>query len=162
MERHEAALQGEIPGGFRTNDSRNPREGFTSEILTQLRVEGGADCAAAIFAYANAGYSWQLFAILLLAPDLSFIGYLAGPRIGAAIYNFAHNYAGALALWVAGGVIQAPLLSILALIWIAHIGLDRALCYGLKLSTSFSDTHLGPIGRSRHGPKQSDEAHRSR
>jgi hypothetical protein len=119
MERHEAALQGEIPGGFRTNDSRNPREGFTSEILTQLRVEGAAACAAA-------------------------------------------NYAGALVLWIAGGVIQAPLLSILALIWIAHIGLDRALGYGLKLSTSFSDTHLGPIGRSRHGPKQSDEAHRSR
>ncbi len=145
---------------LRTGDSL--REGFTSEILTQLRLEGAAVCAAAIFAYANAGYSWQLFATSLPCPDLSFIGYLAGPRIGAAIYNSAHSYAGALALWVAGGVIHAPLLSTLALIWIAHIGFDRALGYGLKLSTSFNDTHLGPIGRSRQGAKQSDEAHRSR
>ena len=35
-----------------------------------------------------------------------------------------------------------------ALIWIAHIGLDRALGYGLKYATGFGDTHLGHIGHS--------------
>jgi hypothetical protein len=28
------------------------------------------------------------------------------------------------------------------LIWIAHIGVDRALGYGLKYPSSFKDTHL--------------------
>ena len=40
------------------------------------------------------------------------------------------------------------LLQALALIWIAHIGLDRALGYGLKYATGFGDTHLGRIGRA--------------
>ena len=34
-----------------------------------------------------------------------------------------------------------------AAILIAHVGFDRALGYGLKLPTSFRDTHLGRIGR---------------
>jgi hypothetical protein len=34
-----------------------------------------------------------------------------------------------------------------ALIWIAHIAIDRALAHGLKLPTGFQDTHLGRIGR---------------
>jgi len=156
MEPRAAALQGNVLGGLRSGDRDSLREVFTSEILTLLRLEGAAVCAAAIFAYANTGSSWPLFSLLFLSPDLSFIGYLAGPRIGAAIYNSAHSYAGAVVLWGAGGVVHAPLLSTLALIWIAHIGFDRALGYGLKLSTSFNETHLGLIGHSRRRAKRSD------
>jgi hypothetical protein len=32
-----------------------------------------------------------------------------------------------------------------ALIWLAHIGMDRALGYGLKYPTTFKDTHLGHV-----------------
>jgi hypothetical protein len=30
----------------------------------------------------------------------------------------------------------------IALIWLAHLGLDRMLGYGLKYPTEFNDTHL--------------------
>ena len=35
------------------------------------------------------------------------------------------------------------------MIWLAHIGIDRALGYGLKYSTGFGFTHLGRIGKER-------------
>jgi hypothetical protein len=39
-----------------------------------------------------------------------------------------------------------PLAGPLALIWLAHIGIDRALGYGLKYASGFGFTHLGRIG----------------
>jgi hypothetical protein len=46
------------------------------------------------------------------------------------------------------GILTAnSLLLGLGAIWLAHIGMDRALGYGFKLSTGFRDTHLGQIGR---------------
>jgi len=112
-----------------------------------LRLEGAAAFAASAALYAHAGYSWPLFAVLLLAPDLAMLGYLLGPRIGAGAYNVAHTYALALPLALLGFLAGRPAVLALALIWIAHIGVDRALGYGLKYPTGFSDTHLGRIGR---------------
>ena len=37
----------------------------------------------------------------------------------------------------------------MAAIWTAHIAMDRALGYGLKLPTGFTDTHLGRIGKGK-------------
>ena len=76
------------------------------------------------------------------------LAYLAGPRVGAAVYNFVHTYVVALALALAGFFAAIPALTAAGLILIAHIGLDRALGYGLKYSTAFGDTHLGRIGRA--------------
>ena len=113
-----------------------------------LRLEGAAVLAAAVAAYASIGGSWLLFALLLLAPDLAMIGYRFGPVVGAAAYNAAHAYVAPAALGAAGLALGAPTMQALALIWIAHIGLDRALGYGLKYATGFGDTHLGRVGRS--------------
>jgi hypothetical protein len=33
----------------------------------------------------------------------------------------------------------------LCVIWVAHIGFDRLLGYGLKYPTAFKDTHLGKV-----------------
>jgi Domain of unknown function (DUF4260) len=99
--------------------------------------------------YALSGGSWPLFFLLILAPDLSMLGYLAGPRIGAIAYNLVHALIAPLcllALGFLGG--QEPAIHI-AMIWLAHIAIDRALGYGLKFSTGFQDTHLGRIGRDR-------------
>jgi hypothetical protein len=74
-------------------------------------------------------------------------GYLAGPRTGARVYNAFHAYLGPLALVSAGALAMRPLAVDLALIWMAHIGMDRALGYGLKYTSSFGDTHLGRVGR---------------
>jgi hypothetical protein len=118
------------------------------------RLEGLALLAAAILAYAQAGQGWLLFAVLFLAPDLSFAGYLAGPRAGAWAYNLAHSLIGPLLLGAAGLLGGADLAIGLALIWLAHIGFDRALGYGLKSSEGFGVTHLGLIGAARRAARQ--------
>jgi hypothetical protein len=84
---------------------------------------------------------------LLLAPDVSMLGYLAGPRIGAATYNLAHNLVTALGVIAIGWLVPVAPLALAGAILFAHVGMDRALGYGLKLPTDFRDTHLGRIGR---------------
>lgn len=112
-----------------------------------LRLEGLCVFAAAAFGYAGSGYGWGVFAMFFLTPDLSFLGYLAGPRVGAICYNAAHSYVGAV-LCVAGGLgLGDSALLAAGLIWCAHIGFDRALGYGLKYAQGFGFTHLGRIGR---------------
>ena len=107
-----------------------------------LRAEGLAVLAATLWIYAVLGWSWWLFAALILAPDLSMLGYLWGPRIGAAAYNAAHTYLAPAGLIALGALTVSPLLGSLALIWAAHIGLDRMLGYGLKYPHGFKATHL--------------------
>jgi len=106
-------------------------------------------CAAAVLAacYAVAGGSWLLFAVLLLAPDLSMLGYFAGPRIGALAYNLAHSLIGPAVLASIAWFTASNAALFVALIWAFHIAGDRALGYGLKLPGSFQETHLGRIGR---------------
>ena len=111
-----------------------------------LRLEGAAVALAAAFAFSRSGASWWLFAALILAPDLSMLFYLAGSRIGAAAYNAAHVTIGPLALAAASWALGWPAGIAMALVWITHIGIDRALGYGLKYSGGFKLTHLGMIG----------------
>lgn len=83
---------------------------------------------------------------MILAPDLSMLGYLGGPRAGAAAYNLAHTYAAPLALAVVTAfALPTALGPLAALVWVAHVGIDRALGYGLKGTAGFKHTHLGPL-----------------
>jgi hypothetical protein len=107
-----------------------------------LRLEGLATLVAAILLYARQDTTWWLFAVLLLAPDLSALGYLFGPSAGAALYNFAHTFVGPLALGAIGVLADHELARALALIWTAHLGMDHAAGYGLKYPSAFKDTHL--------------------
>ncbi|MDQ0037055.1 hypothetical protein J2W30_004830 [Variovorax boronicumulans] len=117
-------------------------------VRTLLRLEGAFVLAAALAAYTQFGLGWGVFALWLLVPDLSLLGYLAGPRVGAALYNAAHSYVGPVALLVLGVLAAMPWAVAGALIWFTHIGLDRALGYGLKYVSGFGLTHLGRIGRA--------------
>lgn len=119
----------------------------TGGVRLVLRFEGLCVLIAALVAYSKFGIGWGTFALFFLAPDLSLIGYLAGPKIGAISYNLAHSYVGALAGLVAGLVLPNPMLLCAGIIWFAHIGFDRALGYGLKYAEGFGLTHLGRIGR---------------
>jgi hypothetical protein len=119
----------------------------TGSVRGILRLEGAAALAGAVALYAHAGFSWPVFALLFLAPDLAMLGYLAGPKTGAVAYNLVHTYAGPPILALAGYLFTTDLALALALTWVAHIGLDRALGYGLKYPTRFGDTHLGRVGR---------------
>lgn len=119
----------------------------TGGVRLVLRLEGLCVLIAASVAYSKFDLGWGTFALFFLAPDLSFLGYLAGPRVGAISYNVAHSYIGPVTCLVASFVLPAPTLLCVGIIWCAHIGFDRALGYGLKYSEGFSFTHLGRIGR---------------
>ena len=110
-----------------------------------LRAEGAVLLALAVFGYARSGRSWWLFLVLLLAPDVSAVGYLAGKRLGAATYNAAHTYLGPAVLLTIGTIDRSPLLLSLGFVWFAHIGMDRAAGYGLKYRDAFAHTHLGML-----------------
>lgn len=114
-----------------------------------LRLEGFALTVVALALYARAGGTATLFALLFLAPDVSMLFYVFGPRIGAAAYNTAHSTLAPLALVAVSLSAPQPAILPVALIWLAHIGFDRALGYGLKRATGFGDTHLGRIGKAQ-------------
>ena len=120
----------------------------TGGLRTLLRLEGLTLFIGMTLLYAVWGGSWWIYLLLFLAPDLSFAGYLAGPRAGAIGYNAAHSYLAPMALMAAGFGTASPLTLSIAMIWLAHIKPDRALGYGLKYPARSSFTHLGRIGRS--------------
>ncbi len=92
--------------------------------------------------------AWWWFFVLLLAPDLSMIGYLLGPRAGAIVYDAVHHRAVSVGLFIVGGVLDIAWLQAAALILFAHSSFDRVMGYGLKYADSFQHTHLGMIGRA--------------
>ena len=107
-----------------------------------LRMEGLTVLIAAIAAYAHQGGSIWLFLALILAPDLGMIGYLRGVRVGSIVYNALHMYTLPALLAAAAIAFNLPTLLLIALIWFAHIGMDRVAGYGLKYPTEFKDTHM--------------------
>ena len=111
-----------------------------------LRLESAAIFVACVIALIRLGCPGWLAAVLALAPDLAMLGYLLNPRVGAISYNLAHFQMLAIALATFGFFSSLPTLIFVGLIWLAHIEWDRALGYGLKLS-SFQNTHLGRIGK---------------
>lgn len=121
-----------------------------SQTTAWQRLEGAATVAASLVIYAGIDASWWLCALIFI-PDLSIAGYLLGSQRGQTIYNTAHNYALPLLLAIGGYWVSNDLLLALAVIWIAHIGIDRTLGYGLKEQDGFKYTHLGMIGATRQG-----------
>ena len=110
-----------------------------------LRLEGLAVIAAAVTAYITLGGSGWLFAALLFVPDVSMVGYLVNPRAGSIIYNAVHNYIAPAAVMGLSLLLHSDAGVHIALIWLAHIGMDRMLGFGLKYPTVFKDTHLQHI-----------------
>ena len=114
-----------------------------------LRLDGLAVAVAAIAAFAATGGNWWLFALLILTPDLAMLGLLAGEKTGATIYNWAHSYILPIILGAAGYFGGLGWLLPVALIWVAHIGIDRAVGYGLKYPHAIDHTHLGVMGKTK-------------
>jgi hypothetical protein len=107
-----------------------------------LHLEGACVLLLTIILYRAGHFHWWLFAALLLAPDLAMLGYLANVRIGGAIYNLVHTEAGPVLLLAVSILAPLPAVEPYALIWLAHLGMDRMLGFGLKYPTQFRDTHL--------------------
>ena len=116
--------------------------------LAILRAEGAVLLAASLITFfAGLDEPWWIVPLLLLLRDVLMVGYASSSRLGAVLYNAAHAYPlpALLGLWATWA--DRPLGQAVALVWFAHIGMDRALGYGLKYETDFKDTHLGRIGR---------------
>lgn len=120
-------------------------------VRAWLRLEALVVFAGAMLVWIALDGGWLTFALLFFLPDLSFVAYLLGPRVGAMVYNLAHSYAIPAVLAIAGASLDQATVILAGSLWTAHIGFDRVLGYGLKYPTGFSDTHLGKIGRSRSG-----------
>jgi hypothetical protein len=129
----------------------HPRESgvVTGRPRAFLRIEGLALLVAALIAYSHTGQAWWLLPATLLLPDLGAVGYLLSRRTGALLYNLAHATPLPFALLGLGLWLADMLVVALALVWFAHIGMDRAMAYGLKHDDDPSHTHLGWHGRPR-------------
>jgi hypothetical protein len=121
-----------------------------------LRLEGVAVATVAAAAYYALGGPLWLFLLGALAPDLAMLGYLGGTRLGSVTYNAAHTYVGPLALASVGLLAAVPVVVLVSLVWVAHIGVDRAVGYGLKYPTGFEDTHLGRVATNPVAPAPVD------
>lgn len=126
---------------------------MTRQVLVTQRVEAGAVALIALAAVVALYPDWWWMTLAaFLAFDLSMLGYLRSTAAGATTYNLVHNYAFPAAAGVAALALEpaSPAAStaagVLACAWAFHVGVDRALGYGLKLPDSFTNTHLGRIG----------------
>jgi hypothetical protein len=119
------------------------RSGVFTKPGFLLRIEGALDLALSLIFYQAIHADWLLFVVLLLVPDLSILGYLRGVRLGTICYNLVHTLTGPFLLIGCAYLTRSLWLLPYALIWTAHIGLDRMLGFGLKHPSGFRDTHLG-------------------
>ncbi len=128
----------------RSGETKIPEAGVVQGVPRMvLRAEGMVLALAAGTMYQFFHGSWILFILLFLVPDVFMIGYLINKRAGALLYNVGHSTIGPLVLVWAGWFFGTENLYLLGLIWLAHVGFDRLVGYGLKYGDDFKHTHLG-------------------
>ena len=113
-----------------------------------LKVEELFMFGLSIYVFSTLNFAWWWYPVLLFTPDLSMLGYVINPRVGALTYNFVHLKALGITVYMAGAIVANPLLQLAGLILFGHSSLDRVMGYGLKYPDSFQHTHLGMIGKS--------------
>ena len=113
-----------------------------------LRLEQLGLLALAVLLFSQLAYAWWWYLVLFLLPDLGMLGYLAGPRLGAATYNLTHHQGLAVLCYALGFYIGMPALLLAGTVLLGHSAFDRVMGYGLKYATDFKDTHLGRLGNS--------------
>jgi hypothetical protein len=116
-------------------------------MKTLLKLEGFALFVLSIFLFSRLDYSWWVYPLFFFVPDISMIGYFRNSRLGALIYNIVHHYGVSIGLYILGFFLGSQLLQLVGVILLGHSSLDRALGYGLKYSDTFTNTHLGRIGK---------------
>jgi Domain of unknown function (DUF4260) len=117
-----------------------------------LRIEAATLLAGSLIAYSSTHRSWWLVPVILFLPDLFMVGYLGGAHLGAIAYNLAHNTALPTVVVGLGWWQHQSLALAFGLVWLAHIGMDRLMGFGLKYNDNFQHTHLGHLGRT-HKPR---------
>jgi hypothetical protein len=126
-------------GPFAIRPTQGP---WRDPVAMLLRAEALVELGLAVWAYRALGGGWLIFAALFLVPDFSMAGYLVNRQAGAHAYNLGHTYLAPAVLALAGFVMGTQHPAVLGLVWVAHIGFDRVLGFGLKYASGFGDTHL--------------------
>lgn len=116
---------------------------------TLLKSEEGAIFLFCIFLFTKLSVAWWWFPALLLVSDISMIGYVVNPKVGAFTYNLVHHRLVALVIAVYALTSGNEYWQLAAIILVAHISMDRMLGYGLKYYDAFTNTHLGVIGKQQ-------------
>lgn len=119
---------------------------MTPSMKTLLILEEAGQFFLSIFLFSQLDYAWWVFPLCILLPDLSMVGYLFNPKAGALIYNFFHHKLIGIGVFIAGFLLDNPLISLAGIILFGHSSMDRAFGYGLKFNTGFKHTHLGTMG----------------
>ncbi|WP_461048548.1 DUF4260 domain-containing protein [Spirosoma arcticum] len=109
------------------------------------KVEELALFAACIYLFSRLNFAWWWFPALLLLPDLSMVGYLINPAVGAVTYNLVHHKALGILIGVWGLMTGNQYLMLAGLILVAHSSMDRVAGYGLKYADNFKHTSLGTL-----------------
>lgn len=105
-------------------------------MTNRQRLQSATFLIVLVYTYHQLQFDWKLFALLILLPDVSFIGYLINTKIGAKMYNLGHNYAIPITILIAALIFESQLTLMIGTIWACHIAADRVLGFGLK-STGF-------------------------
>ncbi|MGQ8337184.1 DUF4260 domain-containing protein [Sunxiuqinia sp. A32] len=114
-----------------------------------LKIEEAGMFILAFYLSILLGYTWWVFVLFLLVPDISMIGYLFGNKAGANIYSFFHQKSLAVLVGIVGYVVDIPELTFSGIILFGHSSFDRLTGYGLKYSKGFNYTHLGAIRKNK-------------
>ena len=112
-----------------------------------LRLEGLVLLIATIILFSGQGQKWWLYPVLLFAPDIFMLGYLANTKLGAFFYNVGHSYFAPALMILLSWRAESKFALAIGIIWLGHIGLDRLLGYGLKYDSAFKHTHLGDLNK---------------
>lgn len=87
-------------------------------------------------------FSVPILLLFFFLIDLSMVGYLKDNKVGAIIYNLAHNLIIPCLFLTFGLYFQVNPLIYSSLILFIHIFLDRTFGFGLKYSDAFKHTHI--------------------
>lgn len=116
-------------------------------MKTVLKLEEATLFIFGIFLFNRLSYEWWWFLVLILAPDLSMIGYALGNKTGAFLYNLFHHKGIALLIYGLGCYFSIESIQLAGIILFSHSAMDRIFGYGLKYEKGFKYTHLGEIGK---------------
>lgn len=116
-------------------------------MKTILKLEELGLFILGIYLFSLLDYQWWWFLVLILAPDLSMIGYAFGNKSGAFFYNVFHHKGIAILLYIIGCYLKIEIIQLIGIILFSHSAMDRIFGYGLKYESGFKYTHLGEIGK---------------
>ncbi len=116
-------------------------------MKTTLRIEEIAMLGLGVYLFSLLSFSWWVFLVLFLVPDIGILGYIANHKIGTFTYNIFHHKGIAIFIYLIGIYVSNESVQLCGIILFSHAAFDRILGYGLKLEKGFNFTHLGEIGK---------------